>query len=65
MKVDRTGKNTSNKLTIVDNVEIQGTLTKAGQTSILLRPPSNVYSKTEVDQTFANLVDSAPAVLNV
>ncbi len=31
LKVDRTGKNTSNKITIVDNVEVQRTLTIAGQ----------------------------------
>ena len=64
LKVDSIGKNGSNKVTITDNVEIQGTLTVSGQTTITTGTTSNVYSKAEVDQTFANLIDSAPAALN-
>ena len=64
LKVDQIGKNGSNKVTITDNVEIQGTLTITGQTTITTGAASNVYSKAEVDQTCANLIDSAPAALN-
>ena len=45
-------------------MEIQGTLTITGQTTITTGATSNVYSKAEVDQTFANLIDSAPAALD-
>ena len=45
-------------------MEIQGTLTITGQTTITTGAASNVYSKAAVDQTFANLIDSAPAALN-
>ena len=64
LKVDRKGKMFANKVTIADNVEIQGTLTITGQTTMTTGAASNVYSKAEVDQTFANLIDSAPAALN-
>ena len=64
LKVDSIGTNASNKVTIADNVEIQGTLTITGQTTITTGTASNVYSKAEVDQTFANLIDSAPVALN-
>ena len=64
LKVDSIGKNASNKIIIADNVEIQGTLTITGQTTITTGTASNVYSKAEVDQAFANLIGSAPATLN-
>jgi hypothetical protein len=64
LKVDRIGKMSANKVTITDDVEIQGTLTITGQTTITTGTTSNVYSKDEVNQTFANLIDSAPAALN-
>ena len=46
LKVDSIGKNASNKITITDNVEIQGTLTITGQTTITIGTASNVYSKS-------------------
>ena len=64
LKAGGIGKNTSNKIIIADNVETQGTLTITGQTTITIGTTSNVYSKAEVDQTFAKLIDSAPAALN-
>ncbi len=57
------GKSASNKVTIADNVEILGTLSITGGTTITIGTASSVYSKTEVDQRFANLIDSAPAAL--
>ncbi len=47
------GENASNKISIGDSVETQGALTIARQTTITSGPTSNVYSKTEVDQTFS------------
>ena len=39
-------------------------MTVTGPTTISTGTTSNVYSKAEVDQTFANLIDSAPVALN-
>ncbi len=49
---------------MTDNVEILGTITMGGQTTITIWPSGNVYSKPEVDQIFSNLIDSAPTALN-
>ncbi len=64
LKVDQIGKNVSSKVTIIDDAEIQGDLTITRQTTKTIGAASNLYSKAEVDQTFANLINSAPATLN-
>ena len=45
-------------------MEIQGTLTTTGPTTITTGAASNVYAKDEVDQTFTNLIGAAPATLD-
>jgi hypothetical protein len=64
LKVDKVRKMFANKVSIADNVEIQGSLIITRPTTITIGTISNVYSKAEVDQTFANLIDSAAAALS-
>jgi hypothetical protein len=52
------------RIQVNGDLDIQGTLTTTGRTTITPGATSHVYSKDQVNTTFADLINSAPDTLN-